>query len=312
MLQSLITIFGLTLFEVVSSIDNAIVNAHVLKTVPESFRRFFLIWGLLFAVVLMRGVLPFFIVWLANSELAFMDSVTLAFTDPELMKRSLEHTKPLLLGGGGVYLLLVFLGWLFTEEKKFAWLGEQLIHRWSDWFYAVAAIMIGYLTYESVARNMHVYMPVAVQLGAGVFFISEAFKKNAESVEESLHGPNLSAWSKLIYLEVLDASFSIDGVIGAFAFTDLVPLILAGNGLGALVVREVTVRGLDVVSRFGYLKNGAMYSIGMLGLIMMLEAFGTEVHFWIAPLCTLVLVAYFMWLSVRENAQHGGTPSTAE
>ena len=88
----------------------------------------------------------------------------------------------------------------------------------------------------------------------------------------------MSGWSKVFYLEVLDASFSIDGVIGAFAFTLSIPLILIGNGIGAFVVREVTVRGIDWISKYAYLKNGAMYSIGILGAIMTLESFGVEIN----------------------------------
>jgi hypothetical protein len=103
-----------------------------------------------------------------------------------------------------------------------------------------------------------------------------------------------------MYLEVLDASFSIDGVIGAFAFTMSVPLILVGNGIGALVVREFTIRGIDVIAKYAYLKNGAMYSIGMLGTIMILESFGKEYPFWLAPLNTVVLLIVFLGLSYRE------------
>ncbi len=110
----------------------------------------------------------------------------------------------------------------------------------------------------------------------------------------------MSGWSKVFYLEVLDASFSIDGVIGAFAFTMSVPLILIGNGIGAFVVREVTVRGINWISKYAYLKNGAMYSIGMLGAIMILESFGEEIPFWIAPLNTVLLLAIFLFLSWRE------------
>jgi hypothetical protein len=110
----------------------------------------------------------------------------------------------------------------------------------------------------------------------------------------------MSGWSKVFYLEVLDASFSIDGVIGAFAFTMSVPLILIGNGIGAFVVREVTVRGINWISKYAYLKNGAMYSIGMLGAIMILESFGEEIPFWIAPLNTVILLVIFLFLSWRE------------
>jgi hypothetical protein len=111
----------------------------------------------------------------------------------------------------------------------------------------------------------------------------------------------MSAWSKIFYLEALDASFSIDGVIGAFAFTMSVPLILLGNGLGALVVREFTVRGVDLIARFAYLKNGAMYSIGFLGSLMIVESFGHEFPFWVAPLNTVLLLVVFLTLSIRES-----------
>ena len=133
------------------------------------------------------------------------------------------------------------------------------------------------------------------------FFLTDGFKRNAEEKEEELiHSSSMSAWSKILYLEVLDASFSIDGVIGAFAFTLSVPLILIGNGLGAFVVREFTVRGIDLISKFAYLKNGAMYSIGMLGGLMILESFGKEFPFWLAPLNTVLLLSVFLFLSYRE------------
>ncbi len=79
-----------------------------------------------------------------------------------------------------------------------------------------------------------------------------------------------------------------------------VPLILIGNGIGAFVVREVTIKGINVVSKFAYLKNGAMYSIGMLGGLMALESFGKEFAFWVAPLNTVLLLVVFLWLSLRE------------
>ncbi|MEQ1565931.1 MAG: DUF475 domain-containing protein [Myxococcota bacterium] len=300
MVESLIVILGLSLFEIVSSIDNAIVNAHVLKTVPERYRRFFLVWGLLLAVVVMRGVLPFLIVWIANANLSLWDTVHLAFTDPKVMEDSLQSSRPLLLVGGGMYLVMVFLAWLFLEEKKYAFLVEHFIHRQSVWFYSVSMVVITAVTYYSITLGHNAMMPLATQIGVTAFFITEGFRRNAEEAEESLHGPNLSAWSKLLYLEVLDASFSIDGVIGAFAFTMNVWLILLGNGLGAMVVREFTVRGLDIVSKFAYLKNGAMYSIGVLGAIMVLESFDHELPFWVAPANTFLILIVFLWLSYRE------------
>jgi len=299
MIQAFIIIFGLILFEVISSVDNAIVNANVLKTVPEKFRKFFLVWGLLLAVFVMRGVLPFVIVWLANAGLPIDEVFKLVFSDPALMEKALEHSKPLLLLGGGVYLFFVFLAWLFLEEKKYAFLVEGFIHRQGIWFYAISSLFITAVIYFSIMRNP--ILALAASIGATAFFMTDGFRRNAEETEKKLEKKgNMSAWSKLLYLEVLDASFSIDGVIGAFAFTMSVPLILIGNGIGALVVREVTVRGMNVISKFAYLKNGAMYSIGMLGALMVAESFGQEFPFWVAPLNTLVLLVVFLGLSYRE------------
>lgn len=144
-------------------------------------------------------------------------------------------------------------------------------------------------------------LALAFAIGTTAFFLTDGFKQNAEKKEEELiHSSSISAWSKILYLEVLDASFSIDGVIGAFAFTLSVPLILIGNGIGAFVVREITIKGIDRISKYAYLKNGAMYSIGVLGSIMVLESFGKHYPFWFAPLNTCLILALFLFLSYKE------------
>ena len=96
----------------------------------------------------------------------------------------------------------------------------------------------------------------------------------------------MSDVSKIAYLEVLDSTFSIDGVIGAFAFTFSVPLILLGNGLGAFVLRKLTISNIDRIKKYKYLKNGAMYSILFLGGIMILDGFGFHIPHWVSPVIT--------------------------
>ena len=295
-----ITITGLCLFEVISSVDNAVVNAHILKTLPEKYRKIFLFWGLLFAVFVVRGILPFIIVWIANPSLSIVQVVTSTFSNSPEIIEYIERSKPLLLLGGGIYLFFVFLAWLFLEEKKYAFLVEGFIHRQGAWFYALASIVTTALVYFSLQRNP--IMALAATIGVSAFFITDGFKKNAEESEKKLMSPAMGAWSKILYLEVLDASFSIDGVIGAFAFTISVPLIILGNGLGALVVREMTIRGIDLITKYAFLKNGAMYAIGILGFLMILESFGYEFPFWLAPLNMVILLSLFLFLSVRANS----------
>lgn len=298
MISLLIIILGLCVFEVISSIDNAIVNAHVLKTMPEKYRKIFMFWGILFAVFVVRGCLPFLIIWISNPKLSFYQVITFAFSKNADLSQYIHQSTPLLLLGGGVYLFLVFLAWLFMEEKKYAFFVENFLHKQAVWFYAFSSIFITVIVYFAVNRNP--LLALAATIGTSAFFITDGFKKNAEAKEKELLKPGLSAWSKILYLEVLDASFSIDGVIGAFAFTLAVPLILLGNGLGALVVREMTVRGVDKIAKYAYLKNGAMYSIGFLGAIMIFESFGREFPFWLAPMNTVLLLTLFLWLSLRE------------
>lgn len=175
---------------------------------------------------------------------------------------------------------------------------EHFIHRQGVWFYSVSSVFLTLIIYISLKINS--ILALSGSIGATAFFIADGFKKNAEAKEKELLNPNLSAWSKILYLELLDATFSIDGVIGAFAFTAAVPLIILGNGLGALIVREFTIRGIDLVSKIVYLKNGAMYSIGVLGGLMIIESFGKSYPFWLATLNTFLLLSFFLYLSYKE------------
>ncbi len=299
LINIIIVIIGLCLFEIITCVDNAIINANILKTMPPKYRKMFLGWGLLFAVFVVRGILPFIIVWLANPNLSVVQIVTATFSNSSEIKSYLDQSKPLLLLGGGVYLFFVFLSWLFLEEKKYAFLVEGFIHRQGAWFYAVSSVFTTVIVYS--ALQVKPMLALAATIGVSAFFITDGFKKNAEVQEKQLFSSGMGVLSKIMYLEILDASFSIDGVIGAFAFTMSVPLIIIGNGLGALVVREVTIKGINVVSRYAYLKNGAMYSIGVLGLIMISESFNRHYPFWLAPLNTLLLLIIFFSLSVAEN-----------
>ena len=301
--NSLVVIIGLCVFEIISSVDNAIVNANILKTMSKKFQKIFLVWGIIFAVFIVRGILPFVIIWVAAPDLSIGQVFSAAFSGNEEVAGYLASSKPLLLLGGGVYLFYVFLSWLFLEEKKYAFFVEGFIHRQGAWFYAFTSIFTTLIVYLALQRNP--MLALAATIGVSAFFITDGFKKNSEETEKKLLKPGMgiSGWSKILYLEALDASFSIDGVIGAFAFTMSVPLIILGNGLGAFIVREFTIKGMDFISKFAYLKNGAMYSIGMLGALMITESFGREFPFWVAPVNTCLLLGVFMFLSVRARSK---------
>lgn len=301
MIEILITILALLTFETICGIDNAVINANILKTIGKKQRKFFFTWGIFIAVFVVRGLLPFLIVWLANSSLSIQEIFIIPFTDSELTANSLETSKPLLLLGGGAYLFLIFLSWFFLEKKKYALRLEKFIYRHNVWFYAWASIFTTAIVYFSI--KVDPILAFAATIGISLFFITDGFKQNAEKTEKKLikKKVNLSDWSKVLYLEVLDVSFSIDGVIGAFAFTTAVPLILIGNGLGAIIVRNLTIKGMDKIVSYTYLKNGAMYSIGFLGILMMFEAFGLEVPFFLAPAIIFTMLGIFFCMSRKRT-----------
>jgi hypothetical protein len=298
--SAILTIAGLCLFEIISSIDNAIINAEVLSTMSKKARRWFLFWGLLFAVFIVRGLLPWLIVWAVNPSLGFIGSLTATFSNDPHVAEAIEKSAPLLLAGGGTFLVFLFFHWLFLEPKNFGLKGEKFFQKQGIWFYAIVSILLAGMVW--MALKVNPIMAFTIVIGSTAFFITHGFKQNAEQSEQQLlnNKNGLSDISKILYLEVIDMTFSIDGVLGAFAFTLSVPLIIIGNGIGALVLRQFTVGNIDRIKKYAYLKNGAMYSILILGTIMVADAFGAHIPSWISPVATFAIVGFFFWKSHRE------------
>jgi hypothetical protein len=296
-LSMILIVAGLILFETISSIDNAIINAEVLSTMQERYRRWFLFWGLLFAVFVIRGVLPFLIVWVATPSLGPTGALLATFSSDPVVIAAIEGSAPMLLIGGGIFLIFLFFHWLFAEEKHFGLRGESYLQSKGVWFYAVVSLLLALIVW--FALQEHPLMAFGAVIGSTAFFIVHGFRQNAEQQEKKLFDRNLSDVSKIFYLEVIDATFSIDGVLGAFAFTLAVPLILIGNGIGAIVVRQITVSNIARIKRYVYLKNGAMYSILCLGTIMVLDAFGVHIPPWVSPIITFGVVGYFLFKSIQ-------------
>jgi hypothetical protein len=299
-------IAGLVLFETITSIDNAIINAEVLSTMGERARRWFLLWGLLFAVFAIRGLLPWLIVWLSTPALGPVGALTATFSSDPLVIEAIEQSAPILLIVGGTFLVFLSLNWLFLDTKNFGLRGERYFATKGVWFFAIVSILLTAIVWFALGRNP--MMAFGAVVGSTAFFIVHGFRQNAELAEHRmLHSSDMSDVSKIFYLEVIDATFSIDGVIGAFAFTMAVPLILLGNGIGAFVVRELTLRNVDKIKRYRYLKNGAMYSILFLGTIMILDSFGIHIPFWVSPAITFGVVGFFLIKSIREMPRDMGS-----
>lgn len=295
----LFIIAGLIVFEIISSIDNAIINAEVLSTMGAKARRWFLLWGMLFAVFAVRGLLPWMIVWAAVPSLGPIGAFTATFSNDPHVIEAVELSSPILLIGGGTFLVFLFFHWLFLEQKNFGLRGERFLYSKGVWFYAAVSLVLCGLVWFGLKDNPALAFGAVV--GSTAFFITHGFRQNAEAKEKELMSGHLSDMSKILYLQVIDATFSIDGVLGAFAFTLSIPLILIGNGIGAMVVRKMTVSNMDRIKKYPYLKNGALYSIFVLGVVMILDAFHFHIPQWFSPASTFVIIGYYLWKSIQEN-----------
>src|SRR3989338_5349679 len=120
-----LTLVGLTLFEIVSSIDNAVINADVLSTMSKRARRIFLFWGILFAVFVVRGALPFLIVYMLNPSLGFTGVISATLSGDQAVIAAIEASAPPLLAGGGTFLVFLFFHLLFMEPKNYGLWGEN-------------------------------------------------------------------------------------------------------------------------------------------------------------------------------------------
>jgi hypothetical protein len=299
-LSAILTVLGLCLFESVLSIDNAVINADVLSTMSEKGRRWFLFWGILFAVFVIRGILPWLIVWMTVPKLGPLGAITATFSNDPRVKEAIDTSAPILLAGGGTFLIFLFFNWLFLEPKRYGLIGERFIHSQGIWFYAVVSIILTLIVWFAI--KIDPFMAFGAVVGSTTFFITHGFKQNAEQREERLLSGQYtqSDLSKILYLEAIDATFSIDGVLGAFAFTLSVPLILIGNGLGAIILRQLTVANIKRIKKYVYLKNGAMYAVFFLGIIMLLDSFGFHVPSWVSPIVTFLAIGYFFVKSLRS------------
>lgn len=293
----ILTILGLAFFESISSIDNAVINAQILSGMGLKARRWFLFWGLLLSVFVIRGLIPWLIVYLTNTSLGPLGAFTAAFSSDPGVVSSIERSAPILLLGGGVFLIFLFFNWLFLEEKEFGLKHERFFLSQGVWFYAVVSVILTFIVWQ--ALNTNPAMALGAVIGSTAFFVTHGFKESAEKAEKKLLNRSQSDLSKLIYLEVIDATFSIDGVLGAFAFTLSIPIILLGAGIGALVVRQLTVGNIERIKKYVYLENGAMYSIFFLSVIMILNSFGAGIPEWTSPSVTFVVIAYFFLKSRR-------------
>jgi len=297
----LLVVLALCLFEMVNSIDNAIIDADILNGVKKKSRRVFMVFDILFAVLIVRGLLPWVIVFLTVPSLGFFGAFSASFSEDPLVVNSIAETAPLLLVGAGVFFVLLFLDWIFRKPKHFAHFHERILHGRDELFHIFALILLALMLFVSLALAPNYILPIFI--GFTVFFVLHGLKSQFNLHKSSIvsgEKKNISDFKKLTYLEIIDSVFSIDSVLGAFAFTFSVPIIIIGAGLGAVVVRVITLKNTEHLKKYSYLRNGAMYSVFFLGIIMIFEAFDFDFPLWFSPLVTMLIIFYFIHKSHKE------------
>ncbi|MBQ5941147.1 DUF475 domain-containing protein [Massilia sp. AB1] len=301
----------LSIMEVSLSFDNAVVNASVLKGWDEFWLKLFLGLGMIIAVFGMRLVFPLVIVAVA-ADLGMMDVWNLALTDPKSFSSHLTNHHAEVAAFGGMFLLLVFLNFLLDDEKEVHWLGhfERKLGSLGkvssiSVMIAIAALLFS-TTYVEEAQKMLVLIAGmwGILIYVGVDMISSLLEKGEEGGGEVGDMVKRGGIGGFLYLEVLDASFSFDGVIGAFAITTDVVIIMLGLAIGAMFVRSMTVFLVKkgTLDEFVYLEHGAHYAIGILAVIM-LASMKFHVPELVTGLTGVAFIAASLWSSMRYKKQ---------
>ncbi|WP_293913749.1 DUF475 domain-containing protein [Deinococcus sp.] len=280
-LNDVLIVLVLGVMEISLSFDNAVVNASVLKNMSPQWQRRFLIWGILIAVVGMRLLFPIVIVAL-SAGLGFAEVTSLALNNPEEYARNLEASAITINAFGGVFLLMVALNYFIDTEKDEHWLlpesrlaglakleAVQII-------IALGALMGLVFTVVPVEKRL---TALAAGLVGLIIYMAVNALGNLFNTDNMAQKAGAAGFAAFMYLEVLDASFSLDGVIGAFAITKEIVIIAAGLAIGAVFVRSLTLFLVHqgTLAQYRYLEHGAHYGILALSIIMLYTMSGQHV-----------------------------------
>jgi len=284
----------LSILEVSLSFDNAVVNAKVLESMNPLWQKRFILFGIPVAVFGMRFVLPIVIVSIINS-MGFFESFYLSFNEPQKYKTILESSQNLIYAFGGAFLLMVFLNFFFDNDREEKWIKFLEENK----------------TIDTISKINNVEMIISILIGVLLIYFTDSSSvaiayfsgvllyEIINSLDSFLTTDGIrNGFMGFIYLEVLDASFSFDGVIGAFALSSNIFIIMIGLGIGAMFVRSMTLYLVEKKSlaEFKYLEHGAHYAIFALSVIMFFKIF-----FEISEVVTGTIGIFFIILSAYHS-----------
>jgi uncharacterized protein len=302
----------LAVLEISLSFDNAIVNANKLKDMTPEWQHRFLTWGILIAVFGMRIVFPLLIVVIA-ANVGPWSAVMMAASQPEEYSRIMHEAHLPIAAFGGTFLMMVALSFFFDHEKEVHWVRwvEEKVSAYSSVKGIEIAFVLGVMLVFSEmiesqkgAAHATTFFHAAIW-GLLTFLLVEVLGGVLDRSQQILEGAAKGGLGAFLYLEVLDASFSFDGVIGAFALSSNLFVIAIGLGIGAMYVRSMTIMLVErgTLAEYRYLEHGAFYAILILSVIMYVQ---TLVHIpeVITGLGGALLIGVSLWSSIRWNKAH--------
>ena len=300
----------LAILEVTFSFDNAVINSRILARMSPLWQTLFLTIGIFIAVFVVRFALPIFIVQIA-AGLGFGEVITMALNQPQEYAEKLHHAAPVIDAFGGTFLLMLGISYFLDHDKIVHWLRpieRQMARagkiRFIKLIIMTLVAMLLYATVEVDLKNTVLLSSVlGIVLQFGLHSLSVLFEKKFNSTNKAGHLVGWAAFASFMYLEVLDASFSFDGVIGAFAITSSVLLIVAGLGVGAFWVRSLTVYLMraGTLAKYKYLEHGAHWAILALGVVMLGKLYHVELPEVVTGSLGLVFIGTAVVSSIIEK-----------
>lgn len=278
--EALLVAMVLIAVEVAFSFDNAIVNAKILKHMSRFWQTMFLTIGAAIAIFGMRLVFPIVIVAF-TAGLGWQEVIDLALHHPEEYAEHLEESHIVLSAFAGAFLLMLALHFFVDDSREVLWFArlerrmQRLASVWAAPVLSLCVVMIAtFLPMNHDKKSTFIAGLLGIAVYSAIHWVSESLGKKQEKMGTAVR-VGLAGFASFLYLEVLDASFSFDSVLGAFAVTKDVLLIVIGLGVGALWVRSLTIfmvrRG--TLDSYKYIEHGAHYTIGILAFILFVSLF---------------------------------------
>jgi len=289
----LLSALAIIVIEVSLSFDNAVVNAIKLEKMNKVWRQRFLTWGILIAVFGMRFVFPLLIVAIF-SNISMLTVLNLTLTNPDEYTRMLAESHYGIASFGSMFLMMLFMSFMFSDEKE-NWISIpeklfKLLGKIKGSKEVIAFIFLGLLQFH-LKEGQHLISIISGSVGIFLHTIIEFFAKKFEPSKEIALDAAKNGLVSFIYLEIIDASFSLDGVLGAFAVTKDIIVITIGLTVGAVFVRSLTIMLVEkkTLEKFPYLQHGAYWAVGVLSGIMLYSAI-EEVSEFITAIASIIFI----------------------